>query len=227
MLAFGLSSTNPQWGLDVVDSAEWTTDRPARTAQWSAVDRLVVDFDEPVVADAGSLDVTGAVSGPAALIGAGGSGTDRIIWNSAGRLGADSYALTLFSGPATAQDLAGNALDGEGPVGEFPSGDGDPGGDWSLELNVLPGDVTGDGEVNVFDLSILAINYGRTGVGPGEADFTGDGVVNVFDLAAVRRESGERPERLGLEHVLICEGLGVAAVVRVRGIRIDVEPLYE
>ncbi|MEO1498334.1 MAG: Ig-like domain-containing protein, partial [Planctomycetota bacterium] len=47
----------------------------------------------------------------------------------------DNYTLTLVSGPTGFVDLAGNLLDGEpqGPFG-FPSGDGQPGGDFATSF---------------------------------------------------------------------------------------------
>ena len=43
-----------------------------------------------------------------------------------------------------------------------------------------PGDLNGDGRVNITDLSILLSNYGTTNA---VADINGDGVVNIFDLS--------------------------------------------
>lgn len=43
----------------------------------------------------------------------------------------------------------------------------------------IPADLNGDGHVNVFDLSILLGNWGRSGTG----DINGDGTVNALDLS--------------------------------------------
>ena len=44
-------------------------------------------------------------------------------------------------------------------------------------------DLNGDGKVNIFDLSILLRNWGRSGQG----DLNGDGKVNIFDLSILLR----------------------------------------
>ena len=61
--------------------------------------------------------------------------------------------------------------------------------DYVFEFHVFPGDATGDGEVNSFDLLKVRQNYLKP---PGMdrddcADVTGDGAVNAFDLLLVRQ----------------------------------------
>ncbi len=56
--------------------------------------------------------------------------------------------------------------------------------------NPVPGDANLDRAVNVFDLAILANNYGGSGKDWGDADFTGEGDVDVFDLAALANNYG-------------------------------------
>lgn len=46
-----------------------------------------------------------------------------------------------------------------------------------------PGDVNGDGRVDVLDLSILAANYAKTSATAAQGDLNGDGRVDVFDLS--------------------------------------------
>lgn len=48
-----------------------------------------------------------------------------------------------------------------------------------------PGDVNGDGTVNIQDLSILAANYGKTGQTLAQGDVNGDGAVNIQDLSII------------------------------------------
>jgi len=67
-----------------------------------------------------------------------------------------------------------------------PDGDGDPSdgleSNWSDPLQVTvkkPGDVNGDGIVNVEDLLALLASWGEPG---GPADINGDGIVDVVDL---------------------------------------------
>ena len=47
----------------------------------------------------------------------------------------------------------------------------------------LPGDINGDGVVNITDLNILLANYGRTGATAAQGDLNGDGTVNAADYA--------------------------------------------
>jgi hypothetical protein len=123
-----------------------------------------------------------------------GVGSSRLTWSAGSYLLRDRYQLLLESGTGGVQDVAGNALDGDGPIGTFPSGDGLPGGDWQLPLNVLVGDVNGDGVVNVIDKARVQNCYGAVCGDPKYdplADFNGDGVINVIDKARVRLHYGE------------------------------------
>ena len=59
-------------------------------------------------------------------------------------------------------------------------------GDIFLKLPpALPGDINGDGVVNIFDLTLVAQAFGKDGL---EADVNGDGVINVFDLVFVANQ---------------------------------------
>jgi len=53
-----------------------------------------------------------------------------------------------------------------------------------------PWDVDGNGEVNIFDLVLVAGDFGKSGVGI-QGDANGDGVVNIFDLVLVAGHFGE------------------------------------
>jgi len=80
-------------------------------------------------------------------------------------------------------DQAGNPLDGDG--------DSFVRGDYSTSFSVLlGGDATVDGCVDVFDLAVLANNYGRTDARWAMADFNGDRAVDVFDLAILANNYG-------------------------------------
>ncbi len=48
----------------------------------------------------------------------------------------DNYTLTLRSGDGHFEDLAGNDLDGEFATPTFPSGDGNPGGDFAVDFTL-------------------------------------------------------------------------------------------
>ena len=46
----------------------------------------------------------------------------------------------------------------------------------------LPYDVTGDGAVNILDLTFVAARFGAS---DSDADVTGDGIVNILDLVLI------------------------------------------
>ncbi len=53
------------------------------------------------------------------------------------------------------------------------------------EPELVEGDVNGNGCVDIFDLSTLLSNYGRTSASRGQGDLDGNGTVNVFDLSRI------------------------------------------
>jgi chitodextrinase len=53
----------------------------------------------------------------------------------------------------------------------------------SVVLTLKTGDVNGDNAINVFDLSILASNFGKSGATRATGDLNADGVVNIYDLS--------------------------------------------
>jgi hypothetical protein len=130
--------------------------------------------------------------------------TKTATWTLGRPLLRDRVTLTL---DADATDPAGGVtardgvtrLDGEWADGAhaFPSGDGSPGGDFTVGLNVLPGDVTRDGKVNAYDvLQVRARQHVPTPSDPRARartgytvfhDLDGDGRINAADVALVRR----------------------------------------
>jgi len=185
--AFGLSSTSVEWVLGVVDSAEWTAGRPARTVAGATVDELVVDFDEAVVAVLADLTLVGLDQGAMAISSLAGPGTGQLVWTLPAYLGNDRYLVTVFD---SVVDLAGNDLDGE-PHGDlFPSGDAIVGGDWLFELNVLIGDTSGDGVVDDDDLSLLLAGWNKPG-GWNKGNLNGDNTVDDDDLSLLLANWGQ------------------------------------
>lgn len=48
-----------------------------------------------------------------------------------------------------------------------------------------PGDVNGDGLVNIKDATIVSLNWGKTGATKSQGDLSGDGVVNIKDATLI------------------------------------------
>jgi|GEM_PF-2681413 len=61
----------------------------------------------------------------------------------------------------------------------------------SRAATTLTADFNNDNIVNVFDLSILASNWGKTGATKATGDTNGDGAVNIFDLSKLAGEWGQ------------------------------------
>ena len=73
-------------------------------------------------------------------------------WAFAGLVPAATLTLELSD---RIVDLLGNALDGESPPSDLPSGDGRPGGSYTRSFRVLPGDFTSDQQLSVEDVDAL------------------------------------------------------------------------
>ena len=160
-----------------VDSSAWTTGRAARTAPWSIINRIVMTFDEPVIATASGLTLTGMTTAPLTSVAAAGSGATELIWTVAPAgtyLAADCYTMALAP---SATDAAGN------PVAAG----------WPTDLNVLPGDINGDGRVSSRDRRDLRDAYGSS-AGSGSytvfADLNADGRISSRDRRDLRDHYG-------------------------------------
>ncbi len=60
---------------------------------------------------------------------------------------------------------------------------------FTLAAVAKTGDLNNDGQVNIFDLSILLSNYGQTGTAS-QGDLNGDGTIGVFDLSILLSNYG-------------------------------------
>jgi hypothetical protein len=152
---------------------------------WSNLNQIRIVFNENVDVDEDSLTVTG-VTGSYSFTGFSYSSTTfTAIWTLATPLGAEKLTIDLqSSGPNAVTDTTGHALDGEwsNQTSSYPSGNGQPGGDFQFAFNVLPGDVNGDGIVNGQDLALVSSTWLST---LPSADLNGDGIVNAQDLGSV------------------------------------------
>ncbi|QDT13384.1 VCBS domain-containing protein [Planctomycetes bacterium K23_9] len=178
-------------GYTIPDGASQLTTLP-----WNNLNRLYVEFSEDVGAslDTGDFGLVGVNTLPNTLVSysnAGGAYIATFTFDAF--LGANAIDLTLQS--AGISDAAGNQLDGFWTNGgdAFPSGDSSNDDNFVYRINVLPGDSTGDGAVNIFDLLDVRGRQGSTttsGSYEVRADITGDAAVNIFDLLATRGAQG-------------------------------------
>lgn len=76
---------------------------------------------------------------------------------------------TTYYFKLTSTDLAGNVSTYEGT--------------FSTAVELTPGDLNGDGAVNLNDLSILSSNWGREPATAAQGDLNGDGKINLNDLS--------------------------------------------
>ncbi|MCA9238465.1 MAG: hypothetical protein KDA44_23500, partial [Planctomycetales bacterium] len=160
---------------------------------WVDTNQIHVVFSEPVNVTASDFEIFGVnpLSHSFTLSHVPGSATATLTF--ATPPAADKLLLIVHD---TVTDLAGNRLDGEweNPTdladdasSAFPSGDGFARGDFEFRLNVLHGDVDGNGGVNVVDRILTSQNARQTAGPPASAnydpriDLNGDGGVNVVD----------------------------------------------
>jgi hypothetical protein len=163
---------------------------------WAA-DQVRVTFNEDVQVSADDLSIAGVnvltyglATGPAGFHYD--ASTFTATWTLATPIANDKVAITLSD---DVQDLSGNALDGEtsavvpeGPAtfsSTLGSGDGVPGGSFELRVDVLAGDVDGNGLVNMID--VVMVRDAMT-LGNDRADVNRDGVINRADLRFVSNQ---------------------------------------
>ena len=168
------------------------------TLPWGNINQIKVVFSENVTIDQSDLLLTG-VNVPSYTVSSGtftyDPSTFTATWTLPQPIGPDKLMLALNAdGSDPIEDAAGDRLDGEwtNPTSPadtggstYPSGDGVAGGNFDFRFNVLPGDATQDGTVNVADMNKVLTNVNSTGMSRGQGDVTGDGAVDVSDLNVV------------------------------------------
>jgi len=186
----------------------------SRALPWAGIDQISISFSQDVSVDADDLLVIGtAVPGPYPFADDGGVVpafaydplTHIATWTLKDSLGGDAILLDLngdSGSPVVASD-GGARLDGQWLNGAdaYPSGGSPLGGaDFRFDLNVLPGDATGDGAVDALDLADVKRRLNRTAASPGSgpaaysifADINPDTRINALDLSAVKQRLNRR-----------------------------------
>jgi hypothetical protein len=161
-----------------------------KTLPWTGLNQIRITFNQDVHVVAEDLSVSGVnVTAYAFNDFNYDPNTYTATWTLATPLAKDKIMLDLDSdGKDPVHNSAGQALDGEWTDGTstFPSGDGNPGGDFKFSINVLPGDVDGNGVVNNIDTTAIRVrsgkNAGDTGYGI-RYDINGSGSITMDDYS--------------------------------------------
>lgn len=148
------------------------------SAQRSRLETLRITFSESVGASLGASDLR--------VLGAGGAAVSlagvTFRYDVAGKYGEWDFSnVTLTDGDYTLRLLAGGVSDAAGNQLNG-NGNGVGGDDWSAGTYQLTGDVDGDGQVGLGDLSLIASNWGRAG-SIDDGDLDGSGTVELADLS--------------------------------------------
>jgi len=156
-----------------------------RTLPWVNIDAIDIVFSEGVSVDIGDLQLTGLNVNRYSF---GGFSYDPATftarWDLTTLLAVDRLLMTLDGDDASS--------DGNAGVTDLPAF-GTPsllaGGDYRLNLDVLPGDFTGDGRVNRTDVSKVRKQIGIWSL---VADLDGDGDVDDQDVTLARQHLHNR-----------------------------------
>jgi hypothetical protein len=165
---------------------------------WVNVNQVVVRFDQPVNVDAGDLLVHGVRADyvPTAVAPLPGM-TNAYLFTLARPLGGDGTGA--LNGDRLLLDLDGDAPGGVTPAGRSGplldgDSDGQAGGDYRLRFNVLQGDATRNGAVNLFDAIDVLRGYGGVvGISARYSlfrDLNGSGAITGGDVVLVRSRTG-------------------------------------
>jgi hypothetical protein len=165
---------------------------------WTNIDRIKVRFSEPVTVVQGDLLLNG-VNVPSYTVGGFSydSGTNTATWTLSAPVANDKLLVHLKN---TIRDQQNDELDGEWVNGAdaYPSGDGNAGGLFQFRLNVLPGDVDRDGDVDINDKNAVSARSFTSPSNPGTPpntytayhDVNGSAVILADDTSAVNGRMG-------------------------------------
>lgn len=157
----------------------------------SGPSQITVTFSEDVNASAADFTLVGADAGAVPFSFSYSSGSFTATLSLAGALPADDYTITVsdeVSSSAASIALDGEIADPDDPA-SLPSGEGLPDGSAVLAFHVQGdcfGDLTGDGAVDLSDLSVLLTHFGESGgVSYEDGDLNGDDRVDLEDLSGL------------------------------------------
>jgi hypothetical protein len=164
-------------------------------------DTISIVFSEDVNVSASFLRVVGLFTGnvPTLAEFSYDVGTMTATWRFEDWASADMFVIALDD---AVTDVQGNRLDGDwlnprilyqqNGASQFPSGDSDAGGDFNFVITLLPGDASGNGEVDSNDYWYLynAWYYGLQNQGLEDGDCDGDGVVTQADFDIWAQNNG-------------------------------------
>jgi hypothetical protein len=194
------------FSLDTVDGSG----DQLRTVPVGGADTISITFSEDVNVSEGMLDLVGLRTGyrPIVVDFDYDIGSQTAVWRFYDFAVGDQYLISLSD---AITDVEGDRLDGEWvnpasifttntAVSEFPSGDGNGGGDFNFVITLLSGDFSLDNIVDELDEEILDNYFESYYGGFVYGDGNGDGVVNYGDVlefyATVGSKSG-RPAHDG------------------------------
>ena len=178
-----------------------------RPLPWTGgIDRVAVQFNRDISTsiDEGDLRLLGVARRAYEVQSFTWDGrTMTATWTLAQPVFNDKLQIELHGSRGGVDNLDGewtNPLSLTGAGSAYPSGNGYAGGDFRFNFNVLAGDATGDGVVNVRDLDDVRRRHGRHPGSRAEgrtaysifADVTADAAVNALDYLSVRRQLAQK-----------------------------------
>jgi hypothetical protein len=192
----GSNSVHDPYSFDsVVGSGE-----QLRTVPVGGADTISITFGEDVNVSASNLELLGLSTANRPTLAEFDYDlfTQTATWRFEGWALGDQYLITLSD---AITDVEGDRLDGEwtnpaslfttnSAVSEFPSGDGNGGGDFNFVLTLLPGDANLDLIVSGIDAYLLYTHMGISDTLFTDGDFDGSGVVTGEDAVFWHENNG-------------------------------------
>jgi hypothetical protein len=159
------------------------SDGSPHTVPWMDWQSIQIGFSENVVVRATDLQVTGVAVAQYPLSNFSyDSALHTATWTLVTVPAQDELTLTLSD---VVTDAAHNRLDGEAGNPLLPSGDGQPGGNFSVSLRVAPGDFHHDNALDARDIDAVAAAMRNDDP---LADLDGDGQSTTGDILALVRD---------------------------------------